>query len=136
MLHDKCESIGFSLTLLNYWLFLINRGLKSLKRKKTLNFNELNCFIGVDCSGNTPDSGPNSPPVAGGSRGSPTNAPIQEENEDPQYAHTSRSSINDLSLFSSPSMPNISLGRPHLIHPHNSSHLVSIIGWKVKREIC
>jgi histone deacetylase 4/5 len=81
----------------------------------------------ADCSGNTPDSGPNSPPVAGGSRGSPTNAPIQEENEDPQYTHTSRSSINDLSLFSSPSMPNISLGRPHLVHPHNSSHLVSLM---------
>jgi histone deacetylase 4/5 len=83
-------------------------------------------YIFLDCSANAPDSGPNSPPVAGGSRGSPTNAPIQEENEDPQYAHTSRSSINDLSLFSSPSMPNISLGRPHLVNPHNSSHLVSM----------
>uniref|UniRef100_A0A182QKF3 Histone deacetylase n=1 Tax=Anopheles farauti TaxID=69004 RepID=A0A182QKF3_9DIPT len=60
------------------------------------------------------DSGPNSPPTVG-SRASPTNAPIQEENEDPQYVSVaSRSSINDLSLFSSPSMPNISLGRPHL----------------------
>ena len=70
------------------------------------------CFFVVDCSG-TPDSGPNSPPT----RGSPTsaNAPIQEENEDPHYNNgVNRASINDLQLFSSPSMPNISLGRPHL----------------------
>jgi hypothetical protein len=49
-----------------------------------------------------------------GSRGSPTSAPIQEENEDPQYNGGNRANINDLQLFSSPSMPNISLGRPHL----------------------
>lgn len=49
-----------------------------------------------------------------GSRGSPTSAPIQEENEDPQYNGVNRANINDLQLFSSPSMPNISLGRPHL----------------------
>ncbi|XP_035908151.1 histone deacetylase 4 isoform X1 [Anopheles stephensi] len=72
----------------------------------------------TNCAGTasvtTTDSGPNSPPTVG-SRASPTNAPIQEENEDPQYGSgTSRASINDLSLFSSPSMPNISLGRPHL----------------------
>ncbi|CRK87517.1 CLUMA_CG001318, isoform A [Clunio marinus] len=66
-----------------------------------------------NCSSNTPDSGPNSPPTLG-SRGSPTSAPIQEENEDPQYNGVNRSNINDLQLFSSPSMPNISLGRPHL----------------------
>lgn len=65
----------------------------------------------LDCSG-TSDSGPNSPPT----RGSPTsaNTPIQEENEDPHYNGVNRASINDLQLFSSPSMPNISLGRPHL----------------------
>lgn len=67
----------------------------------------------TDCNSNTPDSGPNSPPTMG-SRGSPTSAPIQEENEDPQYNGGNRASINDLQLFSSPSMPNISLGRPHL----------------------
>lgn len=69
----------------------------------------LNNFL--DCSG-TPDSGPNSPPT----RGSPTsaNAPIQEENEDPYNGSINRANINDLQLFSSPSMPNISLGRPHL----------------------
>jgi len=50
-----------------------------------------------------------------GSRGSPTSAPIQEENEEgSQYQPGQRSSINDLPLFSSPSLPNISLGRPHL----------------------
>ncbi|XP_058443460.1 histone deacetylase 4 isoform X4 [Malaya genurostris] len=75
----------------------------------------------TDCSTGTPDSGPNSPPALG-SRGSPSNAPIQEENEDPQY----RSSINDLALFSSPSMPNISLGRPHLADAHPGNHLTMV----------
>lgn len=41
-----------------------------------------------------------------------------QENEDPSY-QTNRGSINDLSLFSSPSMPNISLGRPHLANAHS-----------------
>ncbi|CAD7091315.1 unnamed protein product [Hermetia illucens] len=72
----------------------------------------------ANCSSNASDSGPNSPPAMAGSRGSPTSAPIQEENEDPQYQGT-RGSINDLSLFSSPSMPNISLGRPHITNAHN-----------------
>ncbi|XP_055523207.1 histone deacetylase 4 isoform X5 [Wyeomyia smithii] len=75
----------------------------------------------TDCSSGTPDSGPNSPPALG-SRGSPSNAPIQEENEDPQY----RSSINDLALFSSPSMPNISLGRPHLSDAHSANHIAMV----------
>ncbi|XP_058443455.1 histone deacetylase 4 isoform X2 [Malaya genurostris] len=75
----------------------------------------------ANCSTGTPDSGPNSPPALG-SRGSPSNAPIQEENEDPQY----RSSINDLALFSSPSMPNISLGRPHLADAHPGNHLTMV----------
>ncbi|KAM7350681.1 histone deacetylase 4 isoform 2-T7 [Cochliomyia hominivorax] len=85
----------------------------------------------TNCS-STPDSGPNSPPssslttagtgLVGPNRGSPTSAPIQEENEDgSQYQPGQRSSINDLSLFSSPSMPNISLGRPHLQNAHNSA---------------
>lgn len=66
---------------------------------------------------NTSESGPNSPPTIG-SRGSPTSAPIQEENEDPSYGAANRANINDLPLFSSPSMPNISLGRPHLSNAH------------------
>ncbi|XP_073832771.1 histone deacetylase 4 isoform X1 [Musca autumnalis] len=86
----------------------------------------------------TPDSGPNSPPsscmssastgsIVGHNRGSPTSAPIQEENEDGSHHYHSgqRSSINDLSLFSSPSMPNISLGRPHLPNAHNSAAAVN-----------
>lgn len=70
----------------------------------------------LDCS--STDSGPNSPPNLTGSRGSPTSATIQEENEDPNY-HAGRDSINDLSLYTSPSMPNISLGRPHLPNAHS-----------------
>ncbi|XP_054087596.1 histone deacetylase 4 isoform X10 [Zeugodacus cucurbitae] len=84
----------------------------------------------TDCS-STPDSGPNSPPSstlsAGvvGSRGSPTSAPIQEENEESgPYQPGQRSSINDLSLFSSPSMPNIPLGGPHLAsHAHAQANV-------------
>lgn len=81
-------------------------------------------------------------------RGSPSSqAPIQEENEDVlqlqpqqqlQQSHANNhhqlqnqnqnpttnscNTINYLSLFSSPSMPNISLGRPHLT---NSTHFTS-----------
>lgn len=59
-----------------------------------------------------------------GSRGSPTSAPIQEENEDPNYETSGRESINDLSLYTSPSMPNISLGRPHLTNAHSANTYV------------
>lgn len=79
----------------------------------------------ADCSTTTPDSGPNSPPALTGSRGSPTSAPIQEENEDPNY-QPGRGSINDLSLYTSPSMPNISLGRPHLPNAHSHSYVSKI----------
>lgn len=104
--------------------------------------------MSLDCT-TTPDSGPNSPPTLT-NRGSPTSAPIQEvcilitfirkssldcvffltfvslqENEDPNY-QGNRGSINDLALFSSPSMPNISLGRPHLANAHNANNLVSL----------
>ncbi|XP_037936405.1 histone deacetylase 4 isoform X2 [Teleopsis dalmanni] len=87
----------------------------------------------TDCN-STPDSGPNSPPSSSlsasvvGSRGSPTSAPIQEENEEGSHYHPGqRSSINDLSLFSSPSMPNISLGRPHLPNvPANAANLAML----------
>ncbi|XP_031625009.1 histone deacetylase 4 isoform X4 [Contarinia nasturtii] len=76
-------------------------------------------LIGPNCS--STDSGPNSPPTLTGSRGSPTSATIQEENEDPNY-HAGRDSINDLSLYTSPSMPNISLGRPHLPNAHSHAY--------------
>ncbi|XP_049310232.1 histone deacetylase 4 isoform X11 [Bactrocera dorsalis] len=84
----------------------------------------------TDCS-STPDSGPNSPPSSTlstgvvGSRGSPTSAPIQEENEESgPYQPGQRSNINDLSLFSSPSMPNIPLGGPHLAsHAHAQANV-------------
>lgn len=80
---------------------------------------QLNPALVANCSSSTPDSGPNSPPALA-NRGSPTSAPIQEENEDPQYQGAQRGSINDLSLFSSPSMPNISLGRSHLASSHTN----------------
>ncbi|KAL5278580.1 HDAC7 family protein [Megaselia abdita] len=82
----------------------------------------------TDCNSTLNDSGPNSPPTQfpGGNRGSPTSAPIQEENEDvAQYQPGQRSSINDLTLFTSPSMPNISLGRPHLPH-HSHTNLTML----------
>lgn len=47
-----------------------------------------------------------------------------QENENTQYggpltSSSQQGSLSDLSLFSSPSMPNISLGRPHV--PSTSS---------------
>lgn len=68
------------------------------------------------------ESSPTSPPIIG-SRNSPTSAPIAEENEDQPYTSASRANINDLSLFSSPSMPNISLGRSHFINAHNVNQM-------------
>nr|CAD7444672.1 unnamed protein product [Timema bartmani] len=73
----------------------------------------------ANATGSNPDSGPNSPPSSTNTRASPTggrNTPIQEEGEDSTYGQLAGSSqqgsMNDLSLYSSPSMPNISLGRP------------------------
>ncbi|XP_025162171.1 histone deacetylase 5 isoform X9 [Harpegnathos saltator] len=78
-------------------------------------------------SGSNPESGPNSPPTVNNSQASPTagsNTAIQEEGENPAYggrltSNSQQGSLSDLSLFSSPSMPNISLGRPHV--PSSSS---------------
>lgn len=67
------------------------------------------------------DSGPNSPPPIG-SRTSPSGT-IAEENEAQVYGSDGRTNLNDLTLFSSPSMPNISLGRSHLLNAHNLSQV-------------
>lgn len=84
---------------------------RHLKRKSTL---------AMESGSSNPDSGPNSPPVHATSQLSPPpghTTPIQEEGE-PGYGQTSvrseqSGSLSDLSaLYSSPSMPNISLGRP------------------------
>lgn len=76
--------------------------------------------LAMDVSGSNPDSGPNSPPGSCNRQASPAaggrNTPIQEEGENMTYGQLSNSSeqgsMSDLSLYSSPSMPNISLGRP------------------------
>ncbi|XP_053983205.1 histone deacetylase 4 isoform X2 [Hylaeus anthracinus] len=74
-------------------------------------------------SSSNPESGPNSPPTVNNSQASPTAgsnaAAIQEETENTAYggpltSGSQQGSLSDLSLFSSPSMPNISLGRPHV----------------------
>ncbi|XP_075237492.1 histone deacetylase 4 isoform X2 [Lycorma delicatula] len=78
---------------------------RHLKRKSQL---------AIESSSSNPDSGPNSPPVVATAQLSPPaghNTPIQEEGE-PGYGNANSGSISDLSLYSSPSMPNISLGRP------------------------
>ncbi|XP_018353431.1 PREDICTED: histone deacetylase 4 isoform X6 [Trachymyrmex septentrionalis] len=85
-----------------------------------------NCLRKTD-SGSNPESGPNSPPTVNNSQASPTaesNTAIQEEGENSAYggrltSSSQQGSFSDLSLFSSPSMPNISLGRPHV--PSSSS---------------
>ncbi|XP_054286298.1 histone deacetylase 4-like isoform X3 [Macrosteles quadrilineatus] len=69
-----------------------------------------------------PDSGPNSPPVSQMSPSAGHNTPIQEEGET-QYGQlsTSPGSMNDISgLYTSPSMPNISLGRPPTSTPNEN----------------
>ncbi|XP_076244011.1 histone deacetylase 4 isoform X2 [Calliopsis andreniformis] len=89
-----------------------DRLLSHLKRKSQL----------ANTSSN-PESGPNSPPTVNNSQASPTAgsnaAAIQEEAENTVYgggltSGSQQGSLSDLSLFSSPSMPNISLGRPHV----------------------
>ncbi|XP_017760370.1 PREDICTED: histone deacetylase 4 isoform X4 [Eufriesea mexicana] len=79
-------------------------------------------------SSSNPESGPNSPPTVNNSQASPTaggnTTAIQEETENtgfggPLTSSSQQGSLSDLSLFSSPSMPNISLGRPHV--PSGSS---------------
>ena len=92
----------------------------------------------VSDSGSNPESGPNSPPTVGNSQSSPTAAsgsgggsstPIQEEGESGtayggQLSSVSQQgSLSDLSLFSSPSMPNISLGRPHVPSSSTVRHM-------------
>ncbi|XP_023706694.1 histone deacetylase 4 isoform X2 [Cryptotermes secundus] len=87
-----------------------DRHLSTLKRKSQL---------AIDTSSSNPDSGPSSPPSVANAQPSPTagrNTPIQEEGEVSPYGPLASSShqgsMSDLSLYSSPSMPNISLGRP------------------------
>lgn len=97
---------------------------KTKSRIWLIRFNKL-----ISDSGSNPESGPNSPPTVGNSQSSPTAAggsggggsstPIQEESEAAAYggqlsSASQQGSLSDLSLFSSPSMPNISLGRPHV----------------------
>ncbi|BES96155.1 histone deacetylase [Nesidiocoris tenuis] len=90
---------------------------RHLKRKSTL---------AMESGSSNPDSGPSSPPVHASAQLSPPaghTTPIQEEGE-MQYGSTSvrseqSGSLSDLSaLYSSPSLPNISLGRP----PNTSSN--------------
>ncbi|KAL0267877.1 UNVERIFIED_CONTAM: hypothetical protein PYX00_010026 [Menopon gallinae] len=84
---------------------------------------------------NTPsETGSNSPPISANMRTSPSAAsstPIREEPESPTYGQLSNSSqqgsMSDLSLYSSPSMPNISLGRPPSSHnPLTDGKLASV----------
>lgn len=80
---------------------------------------------GSGSAGSTPDSGPNSPPihsVAGGTphSGSGGGTPQHDEGGggggspygNSTYGPTNSASVCDLTLYSSPSLPNISLGRP------------------------
>ncbi|KAL0131123.1 hypothetical protein PUN28_002598 [Cardiocondyla obscurior] len=84
--------------------------------------------------GSNPESGPNSPPTVNNSQASPTagsNTAIQEESENPAYggrltSSSQQGSLSDLSLFSSPSMPNISLGRPHVQSSSSGTKLAPV----------
>ncbi|XP_039296591.1 LOW QUALITY PROTEIN: histone deacetylase 4 [Nilaparvata lugens] len=76
-----------------------------------------------------PDSGPNSPPVTVTSQMSPPaghNMPIQEEGKSP-YNPATAGSMTDLSaLYQSPSMPNISLGRPPTSSSQSETRLAPV----------
>ncbi|EEB14313.1 histone deacetylase 7A, putative [Pediculus humanus corporis] len=96
-----------------------NQRLISTLKKKSVLVNAAN--------NSTETTSSNSPPVVTNLRTSPSAAgstPIREEPESPTYGQLSNSSqqgsMSDLSLYSSPSMPNISLGRPP--SSHNSGH--------------
>ncbi|KAK7602204.1 hypothetical protein V9T40_009645 [Parthenolecanium corni] len=97
---------------------VFERRCSPIARKKDRLLNKKKSYL-VEASNSNSDSGPNSPPVVTNSQISPSgghNTPIQEEVE-PQYRPLTNNvdrneSVNDLSLFSSPSLPNISLGRP------------------------
>uniref|UniRef100_T1JB29 Histone deacetylase n=1 Tax=Strigamia maritima TaxID=126957 RepID=T1JB29_STRMM len=66
----------------------------------------------------TPDSGPNSPPsssIIPTSRSSSGSTSIQEDPNGSPYSSVGQGSFGDLTLYSSPSMPNISVGRPTVL---------------------
>lgn len=77
---------------------------------------------GSGSAGSTPDSGPNSPPIggivgdsvrSGSGGGTPQHEDGGREGGSPyRNAYGAQNSVCDLSLYSSPSLPNISLGRP------------------------
>lgn len=79
---------------------------------------------GSGSAGSTPDSGPNSPPInmAGSTphSGSGGGTPQHDESGggggspygNSTYGPTNSASVCDLTLYSSPSLPNISLGKP------------------------
>ncbi|XP_067211637.1 histone deacetylase 4 isoform X4 [Linepithema humile] len=110
-----------------------NRLLSHLKRKSLL-----------ANSGSNPESGPNSPPTVNNSQASPTagsNTAIQEEGENPAYggrltSSSQQGSLSDLSLFSSPSMPNISLGRPHVPSSSSSGTKLAPVSEAERRAAC
>ncbi|XKL65443.1 hypothetical protein PGB90_008863 [Kerria lacca] len=90
-----------------------------MARKKDRLINKKKSYL-VETSNSNSDSGPNSPPVvvpnSQVSASAGQNTPIQEEVE-PHYRSLTNNverneSVSDLSLYNSPSLPNISLGRP------------------------
>ncbi|XP_065200082.1 histone deacetylase 4 isoform X3 [Planococcus citri] len=91
-----------------------------IARKKDRLFNKKKSYLTVEASNSNSDSAPNSPPVVvSNNQISPSggpNTPIQEEVEPPYGQLTNNNdrtgSVNDVPLYSSPSLPNISLGRP------------------------
>ncbi|KAK6619804.1 hypothetical protein RUM44_006203 [Polyplax serrata] len=99
------------------------RLLTTLKKKSVL----------ANTANSNTEATPSTPPVVANMRTSPSatgSTPIQEEPESPTYGQLSNSSqqgsMSDLSLYSSPSMPNISLGRPPSSHSSAQDKLASV----------
>lgn len=75
------------------------------------------CTVEGTAAASTPDSGQSSPPNGLPSRSSSGSTPIHEEGGGSPYGGAGgQGSCSDLTLYQSPSLPNISLGRP----PHST----------------
>ncbi|ODM95857.1 Histone deacetylase 4 [Orchesella cincta] len=112
------------------------------RRRERSSYLKRRSYLAMDggggSAGSTPDSGPNSPPIscgiAGGTphSGSGGGTPQHDEGGggggspygNSSYGPTNSASVCDLTLYSSPSLPNISLGRP--IPPNSESKLAAV----------
>ncbi|CAG2109081.1 unnamed protein product, partial [Medioppia subpectinata] len=90
-----------------------------LKRRSTLTSNGI-----PECLSESPPSGSNHSSF----QSSAGSTPIQEEPSHSPFSSLNQGSVCDLTLYSSPSLPNISLGRPHVPNTTTSTAIHSESG--------